>query len=665
MLDYVSDDLSKKEVSDFHNAILKKCTDLVRLSRNHMCRYYNTWEARDCAYRGERVPDKEDKKAADRGEPTKMVVPMVYAQVQTFVAFMLSLYNQKRYLFELTGFGPDDDRAAKIGEALLSRDLNYNLFFAKLYQFLLDLSKYGVAVFKHYWDKETQTTYKKVTEPGIGLLGLQITKDKETLKKVEGTRYLGNKILNISPFHFFPDPRLPLTRFKEGEFVASEDEFSRTYLHQKEKDGFYKGVKYIPEFQANDADQSFYRNSFQKNINTGLSQAPQKQNIILTEVQLDLIPSEFNVNGKPLGEENYPVRYLVVYANGSRVIRCEPLEYMHGEFTYEVAQFSPDQHNLVNECITEMITHLQDVVTWFYNSHITNVRKSIQNQFLIDPSGIEMEDVKNRKHYIRLKPAARGIGVENFIKQLEVRDVTGRHIQDASQLQGLSQFVTGINENMLGQFSGGRRSAQEARAVNSSAANRMKMIARLIYDTCLMPLARNMLSNLRDGLDEKTYVRIFRGIAGVPTPNLQEYNRFVPVDKADLIGNFDFEIFDGTLPSEKSSTAETMSELLQAVISNPESASMLGFDPKKLLIEIAELKNIRYPENFMIPTTPESVLNQPGILDALTQIPPDQLIQIIQNYGQNRAGQTPAPVGQPIGGTQPEGAPQLLEGLIT
>src|SRR5882672_6669062 len=99
---------------------------LVKMSRDRMSNFYPDWDRNDSVYRGVVIPDKDDKAARDRKEPEKMVVPTAYSQTQAFVSFGFSLFTQRERFFELLGMAEEDHRAAKIGEALLQRDLDYN-----------------------------------------------------------------------------------------------------------------------------------------------------------------------------------------------------------------------------------------------------------------------------------------------------------------------------------------------------------------------------------------------------------------------------------------------------------------------------------------------------------------------------------------------------------
>ena len=116
----------------------------------------------------------------------------------------------------------------------------------------------------------------------------------------------------------------------------------------------------------------------------------------------------------------------------------------------------------------------------------------------------------------------------------------------------------------------------------------------IIYYTGLEPLFRKMLSNHRDGLDEETYVKV-RGIAANPT----ELAGF-KVTRDQLVGNYDFKVFDATLPSEKGYLASQMGEMLTAMMSNPEAIPMFGYDPRKLFDKMFELRGVKNLESLKL-----------------------------------------------------------------
>src|SRR6266496_1004304 len=91
----IKTELEKEVPSAFHKQLLEDCKALVAISRRKMSEYYTIWDNNDNTFRGIRQRDKEDVAAHERREPEKMVVPISYSQITTFVAFCFSLYTQR------------------------------------------------------------------------------------------------------------------------------------------------------------------------------------------------------------------------------------------------------------------------------------------------------------------------------------------------------------------------------------------------------------------------------------------------------------------------------------------------------------------------------------------------------------------------------------------
>ena len=91
----IINELEQGKTSPFSQALLEHVKDLVEMSRDEMNKHYLRWDTYDDVYRGYRYPDKTDLEARKKEEPEKMVVPLAFAQISTFVAFCLTLYTQR------------------------------------------------------------------------------------------------------------------------------------------------------------------------------------------------------------------------------------------------------------------------------------------------------------------------------------------------------------------------------------------------------------------------------------------------------------------------------------------------------------------------------------------------------------------------------------------
>lgn len=660
MVKTLTDELGQKEITDFHSTLLMKVRSLVEMSRSNMSTMYDIWDYHDMAYRGERRADKEDLQSMQKGEPMKVALPLTYAQVQVFVSFMFSQYFQRPSFFQLVAAGQEDYDSALVGEAFLNRDLNANQWSVKLYQWLVDIGKFGIGIFKHGWRVETSVVYRKETVPApiLPFLNIKIGKDKETETREQAVSFEGNRLFNISPFRFFPDPRLPISRYDEGEFVASEDEYSIVTLQELETQGEVAGVDFIPAFskQAWDKRKTWFSGMQSQTDATGTMFAKDiKSTVCVTEVQIKIVPSKWKLsNDEVLGDETYPILYNVWYANDSRIIKAEPLGYEHNKFTYNLSQLAPDQHRLVNEGVAGLVCHLQDIINWLLNARITSVRKVISNLLVVDPQKIDIADLVNRKSVIRTKPGIGSKGIESAIKQLQVQDVTQAHMQDIAVLQTMMGTISGMNESALGQFASGRRSAAEAKNVYSATLGRLQMLARIIWDSGLAPLGRNMLSNLRAGVDNETYVRVMGTMA-----SQEAFNGFVKANKESLIGNYDLDVYDGTMASDRADMADILQNVLTEMLANPEAAGMFNLNPAAILREIALLRGIKHMNRFDLKPDPATPTNPNGPDPGTADITP-LLAQLAGQFGIN----VTSPLSVPgVGGPGPAvGAPSNTSG---
>ena len=81
----------------------------------------------------------------------------------------------------------------------------------------------------------------------------------------------------------------------------------------------------------------------------------------------------------------------------------------------------------------------------------------------------------------------------------------------------------------------------------------------------------------------------FQGVVGVDPMMQARYEVFKGTPE-EVIGGGDFFTFDSTLQSERSFVAQSLQELLVAVINNPEAAQMLDIDPRSMLNEVQFLR---------------------------------------------------------------------------
>jgi len=586
------------ELSEFHKALLEHVKELVKMSRTRMSKYYDDWDKQQEVYKGERQADKQDAEQALRDKPIKMVVPSTFAQVMTFTSFLFLLFTQNRTFYELMPTG-DEDYGTKLrdSEKLLERDTRANQWNTLLFQHLLDTSRFGTGVLECCWTRKMSRIYVP-EEPVVATIAGVSTEVRAGSEWREYLKYEGNLVRAVSPYRWFPDTRYPIVDFQRGEFCASEEEYGKTLLKDLEEAGEVAGVDFVQPLPRNmDKSRGGPTRMGSDLFSIGgrggaLVSGPgsTKQNaatgcVLVTKVQVWIVPSKFKFgNDKKLGPEEFPVLYHIWYANDNRVIRVEPAYWWHNEFGWTLAQFTPDMQQTVAMGLADLIYRLQDVITWLINARVTDVRRNLRGRHIVNPAFIDTKSLDSEGD-IYMRKGANPAMMDRAIRPLEVNDVTRGHFTDADALGKIMEVVTGVNSNAMGQYNTGRRSASEARVVTAGAAGRMKMHGQLIWDTSLGRLGRLMLSNLRQSLSLES----FQSVIGQDPMIEQRFQAFKGTPE-EVIGEGDYFTFDSTLQSERSFVAQSLQELLIAVINNPQSAQMLDLDPRSMMAEIQYLR---------------------------------------------------------------------------
>lgn len=612
----VDRDLRENDItsSEFQKKVLDYVMAFVRTSADEMSKYYANWDNNDFVYRGYRSMDRDDKDSVAKGEPAKIIVPITYAQTQTALSFIFSTFTQKKVLYEMLARGPEDEGGKLAFETDIDYQMSYQKALFKLYCYLLDHFKYGFGVMKCDWTENycdvrigRQVPKMDLMSSIMKMFGQTKPQQFETVESVESIlEYQGSRLANISPYSFYPDPSVTLAKFQDGKFVAHDEETSFADVSSDEGTE-YHGTDKIPNTIPPDEMKGRKRRTGSTFKSSGAGEVPGptegKESAIRAVVKTEVmfVMSERKATetfGMDMGNGTKQIKWLVVIGNDKKIIQFKPAGYLHNQFNYCLSEFSPDSNSFYNPGLSDTIFELQNLITFFLNSHVVNVKKIIQNRFVGDPSKVNMADVTENAAFIRLTQS--GLPIDKVLQQLQVTDATRGHVADISTLSQLLQMVTGINENALGQYNSGRRSATEARSVNAGAAARLKMLAQLIWLQGLEPLGKQVVSNTRQGRTKEVYDMIV-GATAAEFP----FERVILADPKKIAGGYDFMPYDATLPSDRGFQASIFQELMTTLIQNPNTLQLLNINPVKLLNHIAELYGIKNIKDYqLVPDQP-------------------------------------------------------------
>src|SRR5262249_56054556 len=164
-----------------------------------------------------RYADTEDKSTRSRALTEgvqKIVVPYTYAQIQSILAFLVTVFTDRKPIFPVEPVG-DYVKAAMLHEHLLEYQMDRmrprGLLI--LIQWMFDALRYDWGVIKNVWTIREWPQLVRTFAPDIFGTG----QSGDYVSEQDVVSYEGNEAMNVSPFDFFPDPHRPLAALHPGE----------------------------------------------------------------------------------------------------------------------------------------------------------------------------------------------------------------------------------------------------------------------------------------------------------------------------------------------------------------------------------------------------------------------------------------------------------------
>lgn len=671
----------KDTTSPEHTALLAHVRGLIDKSRSEMSKNYSRWDEHDAVFRSRRAVDKEDANALAKGQPKKLIVPLTFSQIMTFAAFAIMSITQNVRFFELEPTGTEDNPLTEPLELILERDLRRNTWNTFLLKFFMDIGRFHLGAAEVCYEEQVEYMRVEREETTQGAFGATQTNKTYNMEPIP--TFQGNKVYSLSPYHFFPDTSLPLSRYQEGEFCGSEDIFQLSALESQK--GLFNLDK-IPKFSAETykerlkvsrigdlgvCDDKLNPNLLGFGTDSGKDGKTMVRSgpVATSKCVFKLNPKRFsdrNPQCESLGEEDFTVRYICWYGNDGTIVRFEEAYYLHCQFPYISGQYIPD----TNQSLADICEEITNLITWKINAHVASTRNSVQSRYVVDPAGVDTKNLDSTNPFIYLKKNAALTDVRRYITQFKTEDVTQNVMSDVNLLKDLNEGITGNSAQMQGQYSQGRRSATQDRVVAQGAGARGKVLLGSIWDSAFEKLGKQLISNNRQEMDFETFAAIVGdrewpvNPATRPTPEvIQQYaaqgqpppppvpfttEEIFALFKADPVAiakSEDFFVFDGTLPSEKAFLAQSLQEILMSLLQTPEVMQLLGYGPdemRELFKQVYVLRGVtpaRLPKGSpQPPLPPEGDTNAPkppseSISIKLADLSGDERVQALALFG--------------------------------
>lgn len=535
------------------------------------------------------------------GEPryTTIQIPYTYAVLMSAHTYWTSVFFARSPVHQYTGRHGEGEQQTLAMEALISYQVDVGGMLGPYYVWLYDSGKYGHGVLGTYWCREKLHFGQLVEMAGPdGKPALF-----QTTQEING--YLGNRVYNVSPWDFVHDPRVPLKKFQEGEFCAARCRLGWHQIVRRKEAGYYNdNVKYLREHITEDKNKNasaLDKPTFAATLYEDESEETKHPaGAILWEFYVELIPSEWD-----LGPTMFPQKWCFTLTEDMElIIGISPLGHVHCRFPFDVLESEVEGYGTFTRGVPEILEPVQQTMDWLINTHFFNVRQSLNNQFIMDPSKLVVKDVQNTgPGFIwRLRPEAYGTEIDKVFKQVAVTDVTRAHMADFQAMLGLGERITGVNDQIMGALTAGtRKTATEVRTTTSFGVNRQKTITEYMSATGFAPHSQQLVQNSQQFYDASAKLRRVGSFA------LEAGQDFLQVSPEDIQGFYDFVPVDGVLPVDRMAQANLWKEIMGSLRNMPPQI-LMSYDWSRVFAWAAMLGGLKNINQFRIQVMPNEQL---------------------------------------------------------
>ena len=633
--------------SALHRRIIDLVVRMADDSYAQMSRRHPVWNDIDNTLKVYIPADEAEKriKSYDKRKPTSIVVPYSYATIETIMAYLTKgLLSDS--VFQYEGVAPEDTLPAKLLELAVNQHVRRFKSDLEMHTSLRDSLAYGFGASTVTWSEVWGKRTVMEELPIYGMFGSSNSTVKSKVNK-DALLFEGNEVIAIDPYKFLPDPNVSIHNVQSGDYVGWIEFQSFNKLLSDENSGngyvnvkFLRTQKYINMTSKYSSDQS-KRISKREPQNTDTSS--KRNYTTLIHMYVRLIPKEWKLPGSLENKSGeLPEIWLFTIANEQLVIRAMPLGLNHNRYPIAVAAPDYDGYSVTPLSRMELIDGLQTTLNWMFNSHITNVRKAINDMLIVDPSLINMEDLANPEpgKLVRLRRSAWGRGTSGAVEQLKVSDITARNMQDAEQIMALMQRASAATDATMGiQRSGGERvTAQEYSGTMQMAVSRLEHIAKIISKQYMIDLAYFHASHTQQLMSQDIYAK---ASGEWPERLIEEFGldpqKAMSITPFDILADFDIIYRDGTTATADALSNDFWTRNFAAIL---QSDKLGDFDVRRIFQHMARLNGAKNVGEF--------IRKDGGELGALIQ--PDQDVLKNAQAGNLVALDEFEQIGQSLGG---------------
>jgi len=583
--------------SDFHESLRNKIWQRAIDSRRVMSKRYDSWNEIDkinTVY----IPlseEEEKVKNKDSRKPVSIIFPYSYSNLESLLTYMSLAFFQDP-IFQYEGVEADDTIGGMLMELIIRLHCIKTKVPLAIHTILRDNFSYGIGVGIPEWVKRYGRVPVKSSISTLDESGGRST--SQSVDYVEDLVFEGNSLNNIDPYLWLPDPSVSSDKLQDGEFCGWIDRDNYMNLLSEETNGTgYFNVRYLKG--KTDKRSALADDNSRRETKFGGSSKTVRQGMTSTTNPVDVINMYINLIPKDwkLSSREYPEKWFFRLGADDVIISAEKADHYHGMYPMAVASSEYDGYSITPIARMEVLKGLQGVLDWLFNSHIANVRKSINDMFVVDPYLINISDLKDPKpgKLIRLRRPAWGHGVKDVVQQLQVNDITRLNISDSSYITQWMDRISKTDGQMSGMLRQGgpeRLTGSEFKGTRASAVSQLQRIAMIIGMQFMQDIGTMFAVHTQQYMTKETTVKI---TGRYEDQLIAEFGQQrANVSPLDMAVNYDLIVRDGSIPGGNFS--ESWVQLFNIIANQPELYQ--SFDITRIFTYIAQQLGAKNVEDF-------------------------------------------------------------------
>jgi hypothetical protein len=596
--------LDLRPASQEHARLTKEVYTRALESSREISKRFESWKKVDRTLTAYVKLDKDETniKTVDDRRPVSIVVPYSYATLETILTYFVSAFLENP-IFRYEGSGPEDIVGAILLEKVIEQQTTQFKVALNLHTMFRDSLSYGIGVVTPTWDRKWG--WKTVVQDSgfmSALLGRFMSTGKVRGRE-ECILFEGNRLKNVDPYSYLPDPNVPIHDVQQGEYVGWVEQTNYMKLLELEKNDpdifnvkYLKGIGSGGRSQFNKTKTDSGRGDRIGNSQFGSDMATNPIDVVW--MYWTMIPKD-----QKLGKSEYPEKWLFGLAADKVLICAKQLNLNHN--MYPVAVCAPDFDGYSTTPVSrlELMYGMQEALDWLFNSHISNVRKAINDMLIVDPSLINMADLEDPKpgKLIRMRRSAWGRGVENAVKQLAVNDVTRSHIGDAASIIDYMQRTSAATDSVSGMIrkSGERVTAQESKSTTQNALSRLTKAAKIASLQAMQDIGYMFAVHTQQLMSKDLFIKASGTWQDVLKQEYPAQSR-IHVTPMDLVVDYDVMVKDGS--TAVGGDTEGWIEVFRIMAQQPQLYQ--SFDMVRIFKHIARIMGAKDINEFILSQGP-------------------------------------------------------------